>query len=478
VTSESEPSPTECEIDGSQICRPQLFLRSDVAGVAVPTTVLSDGIPIGRWLLCLESADGNREVVPLPEWIDLPGGGRLWFDPLPDPPKPGVSPRWSAAGRNSWLQGETPDGARLFHDLCTQIGRFVVFPEEDAAGELATAALWIMLTYCYPAWPAVPYLRIAGTLASGKSRLLEVLSRLVLDPTLASSMTAGVLFRTLHAQGGTFLLDEAERLQDKAVSSELRTVLLAGYKSGARVSRLKKEGSGFRSVHFDVFGPKAFGGIVDLPATLASRCIRLNLLRSADDRPQVRARLDAHPSEWQDLRDGLYAFALSHASEIVRTANRADGLTDGMSGRDAELWQPLLTLAYLCGREGTEGLAGLVCAFADVTIADSQEDTAPDPEQTLLAHLAARVTSHQADVMPKDLLARAKRRPRHVCQMDTAPCRECPETVRPENAQDDRGAKVIPMGRHHRDSSCRQAVRTMHPSGKRLHRHQCHSLAS
>jgi hypothetical protein len=398
----------EREIEGTDICRPHLFFRSDVAGLIEPTTVLADSGPTGRWLLCLQRANGSREVMSLPPWLDLEGGTRLWFSPLPDPPQPGTAPRWSAEGRRRWLDGYTPEMTDVFHNLCNQISQFVVFPDGEAFGQLATLSLWVLLTYCYPAWPAVPYLRIAGTLASGKSRLLDVLARLVWRPTLASSMTAGVLFRTLHDHGGTLLLDEAERLQHQSASSEVNTVLLAGYKAGGRVARLKKEGSGFTSVYFDVFGPKALGGIGDVIPALASRCIRMNLVRTPGDCPQVRARLDADPSRWQELRDDLYAFALSHAAEIVQAARSTDGLTDGMSGRDAELWDPLLALVSL-GTSCSENLVEQVRRFADQVIANNQDDTTPEPETTLLAILSERILNRQADVTPKEILDAAQR---------------------------------------------------------------------
>jgi hypothetical protein len=267
--------------------------------------------------------------------------------------------------------------------------------------------LWTMLTYCYPAWPAVPYLHVAGTLASGKSRLLDVLSRLVRRPILASSMTAGVAFRTLHEHGGTLLLDEAERLEDQSASSELRTVLLAGYRAGGRVVRLRRDAAEFRPMHFDVFGPKALGGIGELPPALASRCIRVNMLRTAGSRPQVRAQLDADAAQWQRLRDDLHALVLTRACEILAAAQAADGV-DGLSGRDAELWRPLLVLARLCDPDGAAGLVEVMRRYADAVIADGQDDTAPEPERVLIGILAACVAHLQADVTPKDLLEQAQ----------------------------------------------------------------------
>lgn len=396
------------EVTGIDVCRPTLFMRAEVAGLTEATTVLTDERPAGRWLLCLQWACGVRQVLPLPEWVNRPDGGRLWFAPIPAAPHVGVVPTWSIEGRQSWLHGESPRFQELLQTLCAQVQRFIVFPEEDAPGALATLALWTMLTYCYPAWPAVPYLHVSGTLASGKSRLLDVLSRLVRRPILASSMTAGVLFRTLHEHAGTLLLDEAERLEDRSNSSELRTVLLAGYRAGGRVARLRQLAGQFRPVHFEVFGPKALGGIGELPPALASRCIRLNMLRTAGSSAQVHARLDDDAARWQRLRDDLHALALTRASEILAAAQATDNLVDGLSGRDAELWRPLLILARLCEADGAVGIVETVRRYADAVIADGQDDTAPEPERLLVGILAACVAHLQADVTPKDLLEQAQ----------------------------------------------------------------------
>jgi hypothetical protein len=387
-----------------------MFFRNDVAGLAEATTVLENDGPAGRWLLCLQWADGRREMVRLPQWLDLPTGPRLWLSPTPHPPRVGTIPGWSAAGRHRWLAGETPDTAALFNEIVETINRFVVFPDEGMPGASATVALWIMLTYCYPVWPAVPYLHVTGPLASGKSRLLDVLSRLVWRPTLASSMTAGVLFRTLHERGGTLLLDEAEHLSEKtAQMSEMRTVLLAGYRAGSPVSRLQKSNGGYRSVVFDVFGPKALVSIGELPPTLASRCIRIGMFRTAGDRPQVRALLNSESDRWQTLRDNLHAFALTRASEILLAANRPDNLVTGMSGRDGELWRPVLTPAALCQQAGVADLVGPVRAFADQIINENADDTSPDPDKTLVALLAEAVNAGQTDLTPKDLLDRVQK---------------------------------------------------------------------
>lgn len=398
------------EVPAAEVCRPQLFLRPEIAGLIEATTICSGEQPEGVWLLCTQRSDGRREMRPLPLWLDSPPAPRLWLSPCPHPPPAGVVPGWSAVGRRRWLEGHTPDLATLFQEIQALAGEFIVFPDELMPGAPAVVALWTMLTYCYPAWPAVPYIHITGPLGSGKSRLLEFLFRLAWRATSASSMTAGVVFRTLHERGGTFLIDEAERLGEKSSHmSELLTLLLAGYKAGGRVSRLQRDGQGYHPVHFDVFGPKVLASIGDLVPTLTSRSIRSRMLRTAGDRPEVQARMDACSERWQTLRDDLHTFSLTHAGAILQVANTTDPLAGGMSGRDAELWRPLLGLAQLCRRGTYDDLPSRIREYADRVISESVEDTSPDPDRILVCLLTEAVVTGQADLTPKDLLGRAQR---------------------------------------------------------------------
>ena len=112
---------------------------------------------------------------------------------------------------------------------------FVVF-HRDAEGTIATLALWVILTYGYPAFDAVPYLMLTGPYDSGKSRVMDLLERMGFRPFADDNPSAATIFRRLHANGGTLLFDEAERLKDPK-HSETWPALLAGYRKGASVNR-------------------------------------------------------------------------------------------------------------------------------------------------------------------------------------------------------------------------------------------------
>ena len=287
------------EIDTSCIARPERFITPEVSGLSVPTMVETRDGPAGRWLLFLRWADGRRECMPLPPFIELPDDRRLWLHPAPAEPSPNTPSGWTRPGREAWLQGaDPPDPADVFQRVCKRIAHFIDLPKTDAPGITATLALWSMMTYGYHAWDAVPYLYIGGPLGSGKSRVFEVLSKLVFRPLGSSNMTAAALFRTLHANGGTLLLDEAERLKQTQAPEvqELLTMLLAGYKRGGQATRLEPIGDTFRPVSFDVFGPKALACIAGLPPALSSRAIGVTMFRAAPGSDKPRRRVNGDPA--------------------------------------------------------------------------------------------------------------------------------------------------------------------------------------
>lgn len=396
----------------SRIVRPERFILPEVSGISVPTVVDRDGELTGQWRLYLRWATGNRESRPLPRSLELENtGSPVFVHPYPARPVIGKPSGWSIAARRRWVEGEHAKlPGDVFASVRESITDYLDFPEDLAEGTTATLATWVLLTYCYPAWAAVPYLHFAGAKGSGKTTAFQVLERLVFRPTPASSLTAAVLFRTLHQYGGTLLLDEAERLRptSHAGAGELNVMLLAGYKRGGRALRLDQAGRSRDPVAFDVFGPKAFAGISGLPPALASRCITNVMFRADPASPKPRRRIDEEPERWQQIRDDLYALALEHGPQWLELASR-DDVCDTINGRDYELWQPLLALAAWLESHGAEGLLTLMQQHALHTIDAAADDGTFEPDAVLLRILADAVRVGER-LTAADVLAEARQR--------------------------------------------------------------------
>ncbi len=401
------------ELDVSRIVRPERFIVPEVSGLSVATPILINGKPAGRWRLYLCWANGKREVIDLPDSITLPGKSELWIYPTPGEPSLRQTPAWIESARKTWLAGaEAPDPAEVFKRLCLCIAYYIDFPESQSPGTTATLALWVVLTYCYQAWPAIPYLYLGGPAGSGKSRVFEVLSRLVFRPLQSSNMTSAALFRTLDSKGGTLLYDEAERLKQNAPDvGEINSMLLAGYKQGGRATRLEPVGDTYKSVEFDVFGPKAMACIRGLPVALASRCITVTMFRASKDSAKPRRRIGAHEARWKTLRADLHAMTLEYGPDFLELARRED-VCGPMSGRSFELWQPLLALASWMEDHGAEELLGLMQQHAAVTIESGQDEQTPDCEEILLRILAEKIQAGHSPIAKGVLESAQEQEPR------------------------------------------------------------------
>ena len=299
--------------------------------------------------------------------------------------------------------------ADLFKRICERVAYLIDFPREHAAGTTSTLALWALLTYIYQTWPAVPYLYIGGPLQSGKTRVFDILSRLAFRGLVVSSMKAATMFRTLHDRGGTLLLDEAEQLKQSQNPDvgEILPLFLAGYKRGGQATRMEPLGDGgFKAVYFDVFGPKALACIAGLPPALASRCITVTMFRAAPNSEKPRRRIDADPEGWQTLRDDLHTVAMEYGPTWLDLAQRTD-VCPAMSGRDYELWQPLLALAWWVESKGARGLLKLLQEHALATIDAGRDETTPDHDETLLRILADDLRAEGAP-RPGDILVKAQ----------------------------------------------------------------------
>jgi Protein of unknown function (DUF3631) len=221
------------------------------------------------------------------------------------------------------------------------IRRYVVLPAEAAD----FLALWVAHTHAFEAAVTTPYVRVVSAeRASGKTRLLEVLSLLVRRGWLNANPSAATIFRKGDADAPTLLLDEVDQVPFRD-RMDLLSVLNSGYRIGVKVPRCNDKGELFE---FDVFYPKAFAGIDDgkLPDTLVSRSIPVRLERRRQDESIERFRHRIVEPAAEELRDRIETWAIAHLDAL---ADAEPGLPDELGDREQEVWEPLLSIADLAG---------------------------------------------------------------------------------------------------------------------------------
>ena len=137
-------------------------------------------------------------------------------------------------------------------------------------------AHFVLMTWVYDRFSALPYLRFLSESGTGKSRLLQICGHLAYKGILASgAITASPLFRLMDVWGGTLVIDEAD-FKDSEAWSDIVKVLNTGYMRGVPVIRSEKVGQTYEPRAFDTFGPKVIGNRSRFgdPA-LEGRCLTL-----------------------------------------------------------------------------------------------------------------------------------------------------------------------------------------------------------
>lgn len=205
----------------------------------------------------------------------------------------------------------------------------------------ALLAVWIMGTYLQPIFDAYPYLSLLGTRGSGKTKVLEIVSRLAFNAEMTSNATPSAIFRIIEANASTILIDEGEMLSSREDSQELRLILNAGYRRNNPVCRTHKETHEVQ--WFNVFSPKVIAAINPLDPTLRTRCLQITMVRTAN-KEKGNARINDNSVNWDSYRDSLYRYALQCMVE-VREILEHDTAINLLENRQNELWSPMLAVA-------------------------------------------------------------------------------------------------------------------------------------
>jgi hypothetical protein len=235
-------------------------------------------------------------------------------------------------------------------DLLDGVERFVrSYVAFRNTHQSAAVALHIAHAHAIAAAETTLYVQFSSaTKRSGKTRALECIELLVPNPLRVASVSEAVLFRTI-SEGTTILLDEVDAIfRPKNEREELRSLLNAGYRRGARVARCETVKNKIEVRQYEAFGPKVLAGIGNLPDTIADRCIKIVLNRRAPGEAVRRFRYREALAEALPLRGRLEMWA-ARAVELLRDA-RPD-VPEALNDRAADGWEPFLAIADMAGGE-------------------------------------------------------------------------------------------------------------------------------
>ena len=253
--------------------------------------------------------------------------------------------RWSLKGIQSFLNGEPVDPKYVYSMVKEAWQNYIEFENQEYY-DLIT--LWTVGTYFFHLFSAYPYIYVGGLKQTGKTKVLTVASFMCFNAIFSNNISTSSIYRLIQSGRCTLLMDETEKLGERDRATELRNLLLAGYKKGAKVYRTEKT-SGERLVPeaFEVYSPKMIANIRGIEDVLEDRCITI-IMKRGKNRDITNREPDGGDEHWQKIRDSLYNFYLSYFKEFIESCVGCEGSEcrcTGISERELELWKPILTLA-------------------------------------------------------------------------------------------------------------------------------------
>jgi hypothetical protein len=261
---------------------------------------------------------------------------------------------------------EAPARVRSLDKLQRTVGRYVVLSE----AQRLVVALWIVHTYVAPILEQTPYLSITSPeKGCGKSRLLDVLERLVAKPWKTFDASAATLYHKISSQHPTMLLDETDAIFGSRPTDRqeaLRAIINSGHRHGATVDRWSVQLQSNES--FSVYCPKALAGIGTLPDTIADRSIPIRMQRRTRAEPLARFFERSAEDECAPIREAIKTWAIANAETILYA--RPD-MPEELSDRMQEGCESLFAIADLLDY-GVEARAALVELLTAVRV-DSDE---------------------------------------------------------------------------------------------------------
>lgn len=248
------------------------------------------------------------------------------------------------------------NGARLLDDLTAALTLYVIAD----APTLRAAALWAVHTWLMDVIGVSPIANITSPeKRCGKSRMLELLGKLVYRALTVSNIAPAALFRSIEAWQPTLLIDEVDSFL--ATHEEARGIINSGFdRDGAFVVRCV--GDSHEPTKFSTWGAKALCGIGAIADTLADRSITVRLRRKLPGET-VRNLRHSDPAEWDELRARIARWADDNRERVRRSR---PAVIEGLHDRANDCWEPLLSIAEIAAGDWPDRARAAALALHEV----------------------------------------------------------------------------------------------------------------
>ncbi len=270
--------------------------------------------------------------------------------------QPTRAARLSPLALDAFLKGKgAVDPARLFGGISAIFRDHVYWGTPSLP---ALLAVWVMATYVYQLFAYFPYISLnSANKRCGKSLVEEIISELGFNATqLQVGASAASIFRDVHHNSSTVILDEVETLGDShnGGRSLISAVLAGGFKRGGTVPRNEpnEQGGYGAPTEYRIFSPKALAGIAKVAAIIRDRSLAIRMVRKPPDAMCARFDVRELGPKLQGYRDDLHRFGLTYATQVADVYRVANTLPlPKLDDRGRDISEPLFCVARAIGSE-------------------------------------------------------------------------------------------------------------------------------
>lgn len=209
---------------------------------------------------------------------------------------------------------------------------------------------FIIYTYFFPLFSSAPVVHLWGPAGSGKTKIIEILAMTCFNPITSGNITEAGIFRLVEGRRGVCLLDESEDLSKTDRGRAIVNLILNGYRGKSPVFRMDaKVKQNIVSSHYDIFSPKVIANITGIDReALISRAIRIVTSNTRNS-----SKANHHATEYKKeaiaIRNQLYRACLTKHTDVTHSKDNLPQVD--IKGRSAEIWQGILSIAWLLGED-------------------------------------------------------------------------------------------------------------------------------
>lgn len=235
-------------------------------------------------------------------------------------------------------------GSEIFSETAESLQRYLHLASERDALVLT---FWTAHANCFEVFKMTPRLAITAPVKGcGKSTVLGIVQLMVNNSLSCDNMTPAAFFRLAETKKGMFAIDEVDSWFQR--NSDLVSALNGGVVPQGSFIRCDTD-NGNKPMQFSTHCAAAMCGINlerKLPGPLLDRCHVVNMEKALPGDMEIQFDHRKHTRIFIELGRKLSRFVTDNKCLI---SDCQPGMPEGIVGRKADIWEPLLSIAEAAG---------------------------------------------------------------------------------------------------------------------------------